>query len=132
MRRKLNVSFAVLVTALALLAAMNSACGGSARQKTLHASFTAASAACDGLDAWDTARQNQIVDTADPATTTGDAIRKAIAEHRAKMDKIYASCTLAYKLIGAAGTREDELSLKLAVDEAQRLFEAVRELKGAL
>lgn len=121
-----NVLVLVLV-GLCLLA-----CGGSQRQKTLHTSFVAVTAACDGLFEWDQAKEEQIVDKADPSKTTKDELQKQIADHRAKMDKLYASCGVAVRAIAAASLNKDDLTLKTAGIKAQEILDEIAKLKEAL
>lgn len=130
--RQLYTGLTLLAMWGLLLVTLATACGGSQRQKTLHASFVSVSAACDGLDAWDTAHQEQLVAQADPTKVTKDEVRAKLDAHRAEMDKLYAGCTLAYRAIAAASTSKDELSLNTAVIEAKKLYDAIMKLKGAL
>jgi len=130
---RLQAAFGVIVTVLALLALLHTAaCGASQRQKTLRATFATVNAACDGLEAWDRTRQEQIVAAADPTKVTKEFVRAQLDAHRAEMDKVYGACTVAYRLIAAASMSDDGRSLQTATEEAHKVIDAVKQLKGDL
>lgn len=113
-----------------LVLAQVTACGANQRQKTLHASFIAVTSACDGLEAWDTDRQKQIVAACTEPACTREEGHKRLDEHQAKLDKAYAGCGLAIRKIAEAYDAKGEVTLKRAADEAAKLFDEIQKLKG--
>lgn len=129
MLRSVRLSFAAVVTVLAIAATI-SACGGNQRQKTLRATFITAKTACDGLDAFDRAKQEAIIESADPTVTTKAEVEAKLDAHVARMDRAYAACRLAIETIAAASFEKDDLSLRAAMETAQKLYNEVKALKG--
>ncbi len=129
MRRMGECALATAIVILCVLCASQLiACGGNTRQKTLHASFVGVTAACDGLLAWDTTKQEQIV----AAATSKEEGRAKIDEHRTSMNKLYDGCNASYRAIAAASLNKDELTMKTATEVAKNLLDAITKLRGDL
>lgn len=103
-------------------------CSGNARQTTLHTSFVAVTAACDGLEALDDEGQAKIVDHA----ATHEEGEKKLAEFRERLDKAYAGCSVSIRAIAAASLDKEEITLQTATEEAAKLFAEIKKLKEAL
>lgn len=119
-----------LLTLLAVFATVFAACSGNQRQKTLRVSYASVKSACDGLDAFDRAKQEAIIDGADPATTSKAEVQAKLDAHIARMDKAYAACRLAALAIADASMSKDDLTLQTALAEAAKLYAEVKKLKG--
>lgn len=103
-------------------------CGGNARQKTLHTSYVAVTAACGGLEKFDDDRQAQIVEQA----TSKEEGHAKLDEHRRRLDKAYEMCFLAVSAIAAASMDKEEVTFTTAMAEAKKLFDEIQKLREAL
>lgn len=124
--RLLRVNVALIV--LVMLAPTVAGCDHNSRQKTLRTSLIAVNVARDGFETWEDTRQDQII----AAATTKEEGQRKLAEFRAELDKIYAALPTVYSAIAVASLHKDEHSLQVALEEAGKLFAAIKKLKGEL
>lgn len=115
---------ATLCTIGLAIMAVSGGCSG--RQKTLRASLVAVDAARDGFVEWDKQHQLQIVEKA----TSKEEGRAKLDEYRTNREPIITGFEVVYRAIALAATREDDASLRDALDRAEKLFQAVTRLKG--
>jgi hypothetical protein len=111
-----------VVIAWALLA-----CGASAREKTLRASFVAVNAARDGFFAYDEQHQRTLLE----AATDAPSWKATIADYRSRREKVVELFAGAYSTIAAATLLDKDAKSLDAVGEAMKLlFAAVKDFTG--
>lgn len=110
---------ALLVLGIVASVAAWTGCSGSTRQKTLHATLIAVDSARDGFVAYDRARQERIVDTAESQQAALDRL----AAYRRDRESIVEAFAQAYKLLATAALLEQDKSLAAALTAARQLAE---------
>lgn len=111
---------------LALLLALLVACGPGAKQRALDTTLSTLNLARDTFQAFDTARQNAIVERAE---TKAEA-EANIAAWREKRDKVVQAFVIAYSALALASLEPTVENLATAAMHAKAVYDAVKELRG--
>ena len=114
-------------TALWLVLGVLTACGASARDKALHATYASLAAGADGFVAFDPEAQKVIVST---AASEADGIAK-LASYRAKRAHVVEAFGAAFHALAGAALLEQKGDLSHVLEAAQQAIEAWQALKGA-
>jgi len=109
---------AVSLVALACL----SGCGASQRDRTIHATYTAVSAARDGFVAYDRIEQASIVTKA----TSEESGKAQLAAYRASRAKVVEAFEGAFHALAAAALLNDDQSVSAMLLAAAQLAEIVK------
>ncbi|MGH7179222.1 MAG: hypothetical protein ACREJC_17730 [Tepidisphaeraceae bacterium] len=112
---------AVVVMMLAVFAA----CGPSARERAIRATFITTNAARDGFNEYGKQRQDQIIEQA-TSLEDGKARLAAFRDRREKINKVFEDV---YRAIVAATLANDTGSLDAALKATERLKDAIDDLK---
>jgi hypothetical protein len=111
-----------------VLAAVPACSSSNKRTNSISASLVAVNAARDGFTSWDRDHQVALVDKA----TTREESDKALASYHLQRIPVVASFEVAYRALAVAAVGNDEGSLAAAIDAAQKLIEAVKQLRGGI
>ncbi|MDQ1446829.1 MAG: hypothetical protein QOI20_3293 [Acidimicrobiaceae bacterium] len=130
MKHRNPTTLLVVLVAFAVLA---TACGPSARVKTLRAGLVTLNAARDGIDAYDADRDAAFTERAGKAATKDDLdkLTAEIATHRKARAAAQAALLAAYAALSLAATLDDDPSLRAALAAVGELGKAYDALRGA-
>lgn len=103
---------------------MPAACEG-ARQKSLRVTLTSLNAARDGFTAWDSAKQQRIVE----ASTSFEEGAKQLNVYRNSRIKIVQAFTAAYSALALAAVDSSPASLIEAAKAARELYDLIKQFR---
>jgi hypothetical protein len=105
-----------------VILAMVAACGPDAKQQALKYSLTGLNAARDGFVVWDANHQQKIVDDA----TSLEQGKQALADYRAKREKVLQSFTVAYSALAVAALDPSAEMLVEALAAATEVYKLIK------
>ncbi len=109
-----------------VLLALAAACGPNAKQQALKYSLTGLNAARDGFVVYDANHQQKIVDDA----TSLDQGKQALADYRAKREKVLQSFTVAYSALAVAALDPSAEMLVEALSAATEVYKLIKTFTG--
>lgn len=109
----------------AILLVLLAACGASAQQKALHATYIGVKAAEAGFDAWDHDHQAAIVAKA-PSLVEGEA---ALNAYHATRGPVLQAFMLVYQLLYVAASDTTDERINAAIEAAKTLYQLIETIK---
>jgi hypothetical protein len=110
---------------IALVVLLLAACGASAQQRALHATYIGVKAAEAGFDAWDHDHQADIVAKA-PDLATGEARLNA---YHATRGPVLQAFMLVYQLLYVAASDTTDERINACIDAAKTLYQLIETIK---
>lgn len=111
-----------------VLAFILMACGASARQTTIRATYESLAVADDSLKAFSATQEQAIVDKALARQATKAEVTAELAAFRLKMDKANNDLNAAFRMVFGAQILDDERSLAAALKVAGLVITQLKEI----